>query len=222
MSVRPDPARHHRAADPGQRAVRGRRVRDRRRVARANRARGRAKAAGWRSASRASWSRRGCWTATSPPPRSASRWRAWAWGCTASTCSRPGSSPGSLPYDSYRWFAAHTVASVIAVSILTYFHIVLGEMVPKALALQSAQRTVLYVSPIITRHPGGAARRSCRRSTRPATACCRWSASSGRATTASATTRPRSCSSSSRRARKAGCCAANRAASSASCSSSAA
>jgi CBS domain containing-hemolysin-like protein len=55
-----------------------------------------------------------------------------------------------LPYDAYRWFAAHTVASVVAVAILTYFHIVLGEVVPKALALQAAQTTVLYVSPIIT------------------------------------------------------------------------
>ena len=54
------------------------------------------------------------------------------------------------PYDAYRWFAAHTVASVVAVAILTYFHIVLGEVVPKALALQAAQSTVLYVSPVIT------------------------------------------------------------------------
>jgi magnesium and cobalt exporter, CNNM family len=49
----------------------------------------------------------------------------------------------------YRWFAAHAVASVVAVSFLTYLHIVIGEMVPKALALQRAARTVLYVSPLI-------------------------------------------------------------------------
>jgi CBS domain containing-hemolysin-like protein len=55
-----------------------------------------------------------------------------------------------LPYEQYRWFAAHTIASVVAVAILTYFHIVLGEVVPKALALQASQRTVLYVSPVIT------------------------------------------------------------------------
>jgi CBS domain containing-hemolysin-like protein len=54
------------------------------------------------------------------------------------------------PYDAYRWFAAHTVASVVAVATLTYFHIVLGEVVPKALALQAAQSTVLYVAPVIT------------------------------------------------------------------------
>ena len=34
-------------------------------------------------------------------------------------------------------------------SVLTYLHIVIGEMVPKALALQRAARTVLYVSPFI-------------------------------------------------------------------------
>lgn len=48
-----------------------------------------------------------------------------------------------------RWIAAHTIASVIAVAILTYFHIVLGEMVPKSLALQHARRTVLWVAPLM-------------------------------------------------------------------------
>jgi CBS domain containing-hemolysin-like protein len=47
------------------------------------------------------------------------------------------------------WFTAHTAASLVAVAILTYLHIVIGEMVPKALALQRPQRTVLYVSPPI-------------------------------------------------------------------------
>jgi CBS domain containing-hemolysin-like protein len=47
------------------------------------------------------------------------------------------------------WIAAHTMASVVAVAVLTYLHIVLGEMVPKALALQRADKTVLYVSPLI-------------------------------------------------------------------------
>jgi CBS domain containing-hemolysin-like protein len=53
------------------------------------------------------------------------------------------------PYDANPWIAAHAMASVAAVGILTYLHIVIGEMVPKALALQSADRTVLYVSPFI-------------------------------------------------------------------------
>jgi len=48
-----------------------------------------------------------------------------------------------------RWVAAHTIGSVVAVAILTYAHLVIGEMVPKALALQSAERTAMLVSPAI-------------------------------------------------------------------------
>ena len=42
---------------------------------------------------------------------------------------------------------AHVFASVAAVAILTYFHIVIGEMVPKSLALQSAERMALWITP---------------------------------------------------------------------------
>jgi CBS domain containing-hemolysin-like protein len=48
-----------------------------------------------------------------------------------------------------KYVAAHTVGSVVAVALLTYAHLVIGEMVPKALALQSAERTAMWVSPII-------------------------------------------------------------------------
>jgi CBS domain containing-hemolysin-like protein len=47
------------------------------------------------------------------------------------------------------WVAAHGIASVIAITVLTYFHIVVGEMVPKSLALQQPQRTVLAIVPIL-------------------------------------------------------------------------
>jgi CBS domain containing-hemolysin-like protein len=45
-----------------------------------------------------------------------------------------------------RWIAAHTVASILAVAVLTYFHIVVGEMVPKSLALQQPERTAMWVT----------------------------------------------------------------------------
>ena len=42
---------------------------------------------------------------------------------------------------------SHTLASVVAVAILTYFHIVVGEMVPKSLALQRAETMALWITP---------------------------------------------------------------------------
>ena len=53
------------------------------------------------------------------------------------------------PMNVGRWIAAHTAASVAAVAVLTCVHIVFGEMVPKALALQGAERTALYLSPVV-------------------------------------------------------------------------
>jgi CBS domain containing-hemolysin-like protein len=53
------------------------------------------------------------------------------------------------PFGGAQWIAAHTIASVVAVAVLTYLHIVIGEMVPKALALRSAQVLALYLTPFI-------------------------------------------------------------------------
>ena len=45
------------------------------------------------------------------------------------------------------WIISHGFASVLAVAILTYFHIVVGEMVPKSLALQQAERLACWITP---------------------------------------------------------------------------
>ncbi len=44
---------------------------------------------------------------------------------------------------------AHTMGFLIALAIITYLHVVFGEMIPKALALQSPERTSLRVNPIM-------------------------------------------------------------------------
>jgi CBS domain containing-hemolysin-like protein len=53
------------------------------------------------------------------------------------------------PVNTTGWIATHALASTIAVSILTFLHIVIGEMVPKALALQHAAGTVLWIAPLM-------------------------------------------------------------------------
>lgn len=47
----------------------------------------------------------------------------------------------------WRVVTAHTLASITAVAILTYAHIVFGEMVPKSIALQRAEQTALWITP---------------------------------------------------------------------------
>jgi len=50
-------------------------------------------------------------------------------------------------YGGPAFLASHTFASVVAVTILTYFHIVIGEMVPKSLALSRAETMALWITP---------------------------------------------------------------------------
>jgi CBS domain containing-hemolysin-like protein len=45
-----------------------------------------------------------------------------------------------------RWLAAHTLASITSVAVLTYLHIVLGEMIPKTLALHHSENAALWIS----------------------------------------------------------------------------
>jgi CBS domain containing-hemolysin-like protein len=45
--------------------------------------------------------------------------------------------------------AAHTVGFVVALSGITYMHVVFGEMIPKALALQSPETVSLRVNPVM-------------------------------------------------------------------------
>jgi CBS domain containing-hemolysin-like protein len=47
------------------------------------------------------------------------------------------------------WLASHAVAGSFALILLTYFHIVLGEMVPKGVALARAERAVLWLTPAV-------------------------------------------------------------------------
>ncbi len=53
------------------------------------------------------------------------------------------------PLQQWGWLGvagAHTIATILAVTILTYFHVVVGEMVPKSLALQAADRTAIRLA----------------------------------------------------------------------------
>lgn len=45
--------------------------------------------------------------------------------------------------------AAHTVGFIVALSVITYLHVVFGEMIPKAMALQSPEQVSVQVNPVM-------------------------------------------------------------------------
>ena len=47
------------------------------------------------------------------------------------------------------WFGGLALATFLALLILTYFHIVLGEMIPKSVSLQAPDRTSRAVTPVL-------------------------------------------------------------------------
>ena len=49
-------------------------------------------------------------------------------------------------YGGLGYAASHTVGTIVAVAFLTYFHVVIGEMIPKALALQKPEETSFRVA----------------------------------------------------------------------------
>ncbi|NTU46296.1 HlyC/CorC family transporter [Candidatus Roizmanbacteria bacterium] len=49
-----------------------------------------------------------------------------------------------LPHE-YTFISSHSLAAVISLSVITYLHIVLGELVPKTIALQKSEQTALFV-----------------------------------------------------------------------------
>lgn len=47
------------------------------------------------------------------------------------------------------WLSSHGIASILSVAFLTYFHIVIGEMIPKSLSLQKPELMAIIVTPCI-------------------------------------------------------------------------
>lgn len=51
--------------------------------------------------------------------------------------------------DENAWFGAHIVSAAIAILLITTLHIVLGEQVPKMIAIQRSERAILTTAPVI-------------------------------------------------------------------------
>jgi CBS domain containing-hemolysin-like protein len=55
----------------------------------------------------------------------------------------------ALP-EGWRGPVAHTAATVLAFLLITYLHVVFGELIPKSVAIQTADRTALWLSGALT------------------------------------------------------------------------
>ncbi|HEX3314456.1 MAG TPA: hemolysin family protein [Gemmataceae bacterium] len=53
---------------------------------------------------------------------------------------------GHLPHP-FDWLALHSVSATIAFVLITFLHVVLGELVPKTVALQAPDRVALWLTP---------------------------------------------------------------------------
>ncbi len=54
----------------------------------------------------------------------------------------------------HNWFGlegaiVHTISFIFALTLITYLHVVVGEMVPKSLALHNAERTVMFMAAVM-------------------------------------------------------------------------
>src|SRR5262249_7619530 len=48
--------------------------------------------------------------------------------------------------EAWTWFTAHGVASTVAFSVITFLHVVFGELIPKTVALQIPDRAALWLA----------------------------------------------------------------------------
>jgi CBS domain containing-hemolysin-like protein len=51
--------------------------------------------------------------------------------------------------DGWHGTATHSLATVLALALLTFLHVVFGELLPKTLAIQAPDRTALWLAPVL-------------------------------------------------------------------------